>query len=122
MVNNNGIINYQSTIESSNQNVGDNANQVVTSSQKLELENLAKKLLDSLNEVKDLKGDTKEELEDVINAATKEASSDKPKRGILKSFLDQTKNVIGTLAATPALITAYEKWHGFIETFTKSGN
>lgn len=114
MVENKGIFNYQSHIEGSNQNVGHGANQLLTSSQKLDLEDLTKELLDSLNGI-ELQQEQKQELEEVIHAATEEVSLDEPKNGILKIFLEQTKNVIDTVNKTPELISAYQKWEDFIQ-------
>lgn len=114
MGDNKGIFNYQSHVEGSNQNVGHGASQVVTNSQTSELADLTRELLESLRGI-ELQQEQKKELEEVINAATDEASSDKPKKGILKSFLEQTKNVIDTVNKTPALISAYQKWSEVIQ-------
>lgn len=119
---NKGIIDIQSTVEGSNHNVGDNANQITNYNSQSELADITRQLLNSLNGIEGLNIETKQEMEEVINAAAEEAGKDKPRNGIIKSFLDQTKNVITTISATPSLITAYDKWKTFLESIIQSGN
>lgn len=111
---NKGIINYQSTVTNTNQNVGDHSNLQINSGQAA-IDDLANLLIEAIKTEDSIEPTVKEELEEVINAATEEAVSEKPKKGILKSFLDRTQSVIDTISKTPNIITAYEKWSLFIQ-------
>lgn len=111
---NKGVINHHSKIEGSNQNVGNNGVQTITNSTSNELTELTNRLVDELKKL-DVYSETKQELEEVILAASEESVVENPKKGILKSFLEQSKNIIDTVNGTPSLILAYEKWSAFIK-------
>jgi hypothetical protein len=83
--------------------------------QRLRVED-TEELLRIVNEV-DLPIDQKKELEELIESATEEASSETPKKTILKRFLNGISDIIGTVKNSPELITAYQKWSEFFSSF-----
>ncbi|EME75414.1 hypothetical protein CHH92_21585 [Bacillus sonorensis] len=68
-----------------------------------------------LNEIKNsqLDAENQEQLKELVEAATSEASSEKPKKAILKSFIDSANTIIQTAANSTNLISAFEKWSAF---------
>jgi hypothetical protein len=106
--------NNVSGIQGSAFSFGTHSTNNVTNNFNNELADITKDLLATLNTV-DIKPEDKQELVEIIDAASEEANSEKPKKRILKSLVGSANTFIDTATKTPGLITAYEKWSQFIQ-------
>ncbi|MCY8486026.1 hypothetical protein MOC97_11140 [Bacillus atrophaeus] len=68
-----------------------------------------------LKEIKDsnLDSENEEQLNHLVHATTSEANTEKPKKILIKSFLDSADSVIKTATTSVNLISAFEKWKSF---------
>ncbi|MCY9372227.1 hypothetical protein [Bacillus haynesii] len=62
----------------------------------------------------ELNAENQEELKDLVEGAANEASTEKPRKAILQSFINSANSIIQTAANSTNLITAFEKWSAFL--------
>lgn len=85
-----------------------------------ENKSLTEQFLKNLAEAK-IPDEQKEEFKQIVETASNEASKDNPNKTILKSLLQTANSIMDTINKSPQLISAYEKWGKFIETFINPG-
>lgn len=78
------------------------------------VESAATGLIESLAR-ESMPNDMKDELIGNIRAITEQAKSDKPNKSMVSSLFGAVEKVINVVEKSPALITAWDKWKGFIE-------
>lgn len=93
---------------------GDHTTNTVTNYNSPELEDLTSNLLELLR-AEEIDPSQKAELTDLIEAASQEANSPEPKKGLLRTFLSGSKGLMDTFVRSPELIEAYSKWATFIQ-------
>lgn len=81
---------------------------------------VTEELIELLKGHPEIAPEKKEELEEIISSASEEIKAEKPKKAILKSLLDSANSIMSTIAKTPELITAFDKWSDFIKPFIGS--
>jgi hypothetical protein len=116
MTNNNTTTNNVSGVKNSAFTFGANSPATVTNNNS-EVVDLTKELI-YLLKTENISDESKEELEGYISSAAEEASSEKPKKPILKSLLGSANSIMDTITKSPALIAAYDKWATFIQGLT----
>ncbi|PLR92385.1 hypothetical protein CTZ29_06795 [Bacillus halotolerans] len=84
-----------------NNNKGDN-----------EFEEVTKLLLAEIKK-SELNPEKQEELNELVDAANSEITAEKPKKAVLKSFIDSADSIIKTASNSVNLISAFEKWQNF---------
>ncbi|MHC8425881.1 hypothetical protein ACUZ22_06670 [Bacillus velezensis] len=91
----------------SNNTVVNNNNQGDT-----EFEEVTKLLLAEIKN-SELNPEKQEELNELVDAANSEITAEKPKKAVLKSFIDSADSIIKTASNSVNLISAFEKWQNF---------
>lgn len=78
--------------------------------------NVSEELL-KLLEVSELDAQQKQEMKEIIEVAAEEVGNDKPKKPIVRGLLNSATAIMDTVAKSPQLITAFEKWSTYIGGF-----
>lgn len=91
----------------SNNTVVNNNNQGDT-----EFEEVTKLLLAEIKK-SELNPEKQEELNELVEAANSEVTAEKPKKAVLKSFIESADSIIKTASNSVNLISAFEKWQNF---------
>lgn len=93
---------------------GDCSTNTITNNYGVEIEDLTKNLLELLKS-EEMDPSDRTELTDLIEVASQTATTEQPKKAVVKNLLKGSKELIDTAAKSPALIEAYVKWATFIQ-------